>query len=147
MTWAIMREFMSGQGGFGMTCRELGFLPSRRFDEEGMLDLICGRLYFNLSREVEFNFHGFLFEHDFQQLKRDPHKAIYPQPTPNIKRSNALFWIKFPYYIAKAVTAEMRHSKIRKNLDRTLSQKIFPAFEQYIQTQGRFRSKNCQIKR
>ena len=135
MTWAIMREFMSGQGGFGMTCRELGFLPSCRFDEEGMLDLICGRLYFNLSREVEFNFHGFLFEHDFQQLKRDPHKAIYPQPTPNIKRSNALFWIKFPYYIAKAITAEIKHSKIRENLDRTLSTKIFPAFEQYVQAQ------------
>ena len=100
-----------------------------------MLDLICGRLYFNLSREVEFNFHGFLFEHDFQQLKRDPHKAIYPQPTPNVKRSNALFWIKFPYYIAKAITAEIKHSKIRKNLDRTLSGKIFPAFEQYVQTQ------------
>ena len=135
MTWAIMQEFMSGRGGFGLTCRELGFLPSRRFDEEGVLDLICGRLYFNLSREVEFNFHGFLFEHDFQQLKRDPHKAIYPQPTPNIKRSNALFWVKFPYYIVKAITAELKHSKIRKNLDRILSKKIFPTFEQYVQTQ------------
>ena len=135
MTWAIMQEFMSGRGGFGLTCRELGFLPSRRFDEEGVLDLICGRLYFNLSREVEFNFHGFLFEHDFQQLKRDPHKAIYPQPTPNIKRSNVLFWSKFPYYIVKAITAELKHSKIRKDLDRILSEKIFPTFEQYVQTQ------------
>ena len=137
MTWAIMQEFMSGQGGFGMTCRELGLLPSRRFDEEGVLDLICGRLYFNLSREVEFNFHGFLFEHDFQQLKRDPHKAIYPQPTPNIKRSNALFWIKFPYYIVKAITAELKQSRIRKDLDKVLSEKIFPTFEQYVQTQRR----------
>ena len=135
MTWAIMREFMSGRGGFGLTCRELGFLPSRRFDEEGVLDLICGRLYFNLSREVEFNFHGFLFEHDFQQLKRDPHKAIYPQPTPNIKRSNALFWLKFPYYIVKAITAELKHGKICKDLDSILSKKIFPTFEEYIQTQ------------
>ena len=135
MTWAIMQEFMSGHGGFGLTCRELGFLPSRRFDEEGVLDLICGRLYFNLSREVEFNFHGFLFEHDFQQLKRDPNKAIYPQPTPNIKRSNALFWIKFPYYIVKAITAELKHSKLRKELDKLLSKKIFPTFEQYVQTQ------------
>ena len=135
MTWAIMQEFMSGRGGFGLTCRELGFLPSRRFDEEGVLDLICGRLYFNLSREVEFNFHGFLFEHDFQQLKRDPNKAIYPQPTPNIKRSNALFWIKFPYYIVKAITAEFKHSKIRKDLDSLLSKKIFPTFEQYVQSQ------------
>ena len=135
MTWAIMREFMSGRGGFGLTCRELGFLPSRRFDEEGVLDLICGRLFFNLSREVEFNFHGFLFEHDFQQLKRDPNKAIYPQPTPNIKRSNALFWGKFPYYIVKAITAELKHSKFRKDLDKTLSEKIFPAFEAYVQTE------------
>ena len=135
MTWAIMQEFMSGRGGFGLTCRELGFLPSRRFDEEGVLDLICGRLYFNLSKEVEFNFHGFLFEHDFQQLKRDPHKAIYPQPTPNIKRSNLLFWLKFPYYIAKAITAELKHSKIRKDLDRLLTEKIFPTFEEYVQTQ------------
>ena len=135
MTWAIMQKFMSGQGGFGLTCRELGLLPSRRFDEEGVLDLICGRLYFNLSREVEFNFHGFLFEHDFQQLKRDPHKAIYPQPTPNIKRSNTLFWIKFPYYIVKAITAELKQSRIRKDLDKILSEKIFPAFEQYVQTQ------------
>ena len=135
MTWEIMREFMSGQGGFGLTCRELGFLPSRRFDEEGVLDLICGRLYFNLSREVEFNFHGFLFEHDFQQLKRDPHKAIYPQPTPNIKRSNPLFWIRFPYYIVKAITAELKHSKIRKNLDKTLTEKILPTFEEYVQSE------------
>ncbi len=135
MTWTLIREFMSGRGGFGLTCRELGFLPSRRFDEEGFLDLICGRLYFNLSREVEFNFHGLLFEHDFQQLKRDPNKAIYPQPTPNIKRSNFLFWVKFPYYIHKAIAAEIKHSKIRKDLDRTLSENIFPAFEQYVQTE------------
>ncbi len=137
VTWAIMQEFMSGQGGLGMTCRELGLLPSRKFDEEGVLDLICGRLYFNLSREVEFNFHGFLFEHDFQQLKRDPHKAIYPQPTPNLKRSNALFWIKFPYYIVKAITAELKQSRIRKDLDKVLSEKVFPAFDQYVQTQRR----------
>ena len=135
MTWAIMQEFMSGRGGFGLTCRELGYLPSRRFDEKGVLDLICGRLFFNLSREVEFNFHGFLFEHDFQQLKRDPHKAIYPQPTPNIKRSNVLFWLKFPYYIAKAVSAELKHGKICKDLDRVLSEKVFPTFEQYVQEQ------------
>ncbi len=135
MTWAIMQEFMSGRGGFGLTCRELGFLPSRRFDEEGMLDLICGRLYFNLSREVEFNFHGFLFEHDFQQLKRDPHKAIYPQPTPNIKRSNTLFWLKFPYYIVKAITAELKHHKIRKDLDQVLLKEIFPTFKEYVQAQ------------
>ena len=135
MTWAIMQDFMSGQGGFGLTCRDLGFLPSPRFDEEGVLDLICGRLFFNLSREVEFNFHGFLFEHDFQQLKRDPHKAIYPQPTPNIKRSNILFWLRFPYYIAKAISAELKHGKICKDLDRILTEKVFPTFEQYVQEQ------------
>ena len=135
MTWAIVKEFMSGRGGFGMACRELGFLPSRRFDKEGVLDLICGRLYFNLSREVEFNFRGFLFEHDFEQLKRDPQKAIYPQPTPNVRRSNASFWFKFPYYTVKAIAAELKQWRMRKDFDKILTAEIFPAFERYVQTQ------------
>ncbi|MCH8295748.1 hypothetical protein IH992_32110, partial [Candidatus Poribacteria bacterium] len=136
MTWQIIRKFMSGRGGFGLTCRELGLLPSQRFDEEGVLDLICGRIYFNLSREVEKYFHGFLYEYDFEQLKRDPQKAIYPQPTVNIKRSTASFWFKFPYYIVKSISAEVRWRRTRKSFSTILNETIFPEFERYVQTQS-----------
>ncbi len=135
MTWEIIRKFMSGTGGFGLTYRDLGFLPSPRVDKEGVLDLICGRIYFNLSREAELYFHGFPLEHNFEQLKRDPQKAIYPQATTNIKRSTPSFWFKLPYYIVKMVAAEHKMKRIRVDFDKTLTEKIIPEFERYIERQ------------
>ena len=135
MTWTVIRHFMSGKGGFGLTYRDLGFFPGPRVDEAGVLDLICGRIYFNLNREAELYFHGFPFEHNFEQLKRDPQRAIYPQPTTNIKRSTASFWFKLPSYIVKMVGAENKLKGMRANFDQNLTQKIFPAFEQYVHTQ------------
>ena len=52
MTWSIIKNFMSGRGGYGLAFRDLGFFPSPRVDQEGLLDLICGRIYVNLSREL-----------------------------------------------------------------------------------------------
>src|SRR5205823_1759455 len=51
MTWAIVRRFMSGRGGFGLTYHDLGYNPDPSLDEAGVYDLICGRPYCNLSRE------------------------------------------------------------------------------------------------
>src|SRR5262249_45069153 len=39
MTWAIVRRFMSGQGGFGRMYRDFGFDPDRSLDEDGIFDL------------------------------------------------------------------------------------------------------------
>jgi hypothetical protein len=100
-----------------------------------VLDLICGRLYFNLSREAELYFYGFPLEHNFEQLKRDPQKAIYPQATTNIKRSTASFWFKLPYYIAKMVAADRKLRRTRKVFDKILAGKIIPEFERYIESQ------------
>ncbi len=55
MTWAIVRRFMSGQGGFGLMYRDLGFDPDPALDEEGIFDLVCGRPYCNLSRNPKCN--------------------------------------------------------------------------------------------
>ncbi|MCZ6675764.1 MAG: PEP-utilizing enzyme [Candidatus Poribacteria bacterium] len=135
MTWAVIKDFMSGRGGFGLTYRDLGFFPGPRVDAEGVLDLICGRIYFNLSREAELYFYGFPLEHNFEQLKRDPQKAIYPQATTNIKRSTASFWFKLPAYVVKMVAADRKLRGMRADFDRILTEKIFPAFEEYVQTQ------------
>ena len=56
---------MSGVGGLGKAYRSLGFYPSKRVNNEGILDLICGRVYVNLNRDAELHFDGFPFAHDF----------------------------------------------------------------------------------
>jgi len=135
MTWGIIKKFMSGRGGFGLTYRDLGFIPSKDVDEHGVLDLICGRVYFNLSREAKLYFNEFPMEHNFDELKNDPQKAIYPKATVNIKHSTAKFWLKFLYYVYKMIASEHKIKHIRKDFDRVLTKQIFPKFRQYVEEQ------------
>jgi len=135
MTWGIIRKFMSGRGGFGLTYRDLGFIPSGEVDEYGVLELICGRVYFNLSREAKLYFNEFPMEHNFEELKNGPQKAIYPKATVNIKRSTAKFWLKFPYYIYKMIASERKIKSIRKDFDQILTEQIFPKFREYVEKQ------------
>jgi len=137
MTWAIISKFMSGRGGFGMTYRDLGFLPGKEVDEKGVVDLICGRSYFNLSREARLYFDEFPFEHNFQKLKENPASASYPQPTVNIRRTTAKFWLKFPYYVYKMIAAEGKIKRLRKSYDDTLKNEIIPEYRKYIDEQKR----------
>ena len=135
MTWSIIKKFMSGTGGLGKAYRSLGFYPSKRVDSEGILDLICGRIYVNLNREAELHFDGFPFAHDFNALKQNPQQAMYAQATPNITHSTASFWIKLPLHIVRMSRAEMRLRQCRSDFDRVLTAQVFPAFQSEVEAE------------
>ncbi|MCG9127768.1 hypothetical protein JT359_09240 [Candidatus Poribacteria bacterium] len=133
MTWDIMKKFMSGNGGLGKAYRHLGFYPSKKVDRIGILDLICGRIFVNLNRETELFFEGFPFTHDFYEMKLFPHKAMYAQAKPDIRRSKASFWIKLPIHIYRMSKAEMRLRKHRSDFDQILTKEVFPEFQNAVQ--------------
>ena len=135
MTWAIVKEFMSGTGGLGKAYRGLGFHPSKQADNEGILDLICGRIYVNLNREAELHFDGFPFAHDFNALKQNPQQAMYAQAVPDITRSTASFWLKLPLHVIRMSRAEMRLRKCRADFDQRLTENIFPAFQVEVEAE------------
>ena len=128
MTWEIMKKFMSGVGGLGKAYRDLGFHPSEQVDNEGILDLICGRIYVNLNREAELHFDGFPFAHDFNALKQNPQEAMYAQAQTDITRSNAAFWLKLPLHIIRMSRAEMRLRKYRSDFARLLTEECSQRF-------------------
>ena len=135
MTWGIVKEFMSGTGGLGKAYRGLGFHPSQRVDSEGILDLICGRVYVNLNREAELHFDGFPLAHDFNALKQNPQQAMYAQAQTDITRSNASFWLKLPLHIIRMSKAEMRLRRIRSDFDGLLTEEIFPTFQKEVEAE------------
>ena len=135
MTWEIMKKFMSGAGGLGKAYRGLGFYPSERVNAEGILDLICGRIYVNLNREAELHFDGFPFAHDFNALKRNPQEAMYAQAQTDITRSNTSFWVKLPLHIIRMSRAEMRLRQYRSDFAGLLIEKIFPAFQKEVEAE------------
>ena len=78
MTWAIMRRFMSGRGGYGQMYRDLGFKPDPSVDDDCSYDLIAGRPYCNLNRDLRFYAGWLPYEHSIAAIKKDPQKAFYP---------------------------------------------------------------------
>ena len=135
MTWEIMKKFMSGASGLGKAYRDLGFYPSERVNNEGILDLICGRIYVNLNREAELHFDGFPFAHDFNALKQNPQEAMYAQAETDITRSNASFWLKLPLHIIRMSRAEMRLRKYRSSFAQLLTEEVFPAFQEEVEAE------------
>ena len=135
MTWSVVKKFMSGVGGLGEAYRNLGFYPSKRVDSEGILDLICGRIYVNLNREAELHFEGFPFAHDFNALQQNPQQAMYAQAVPDITRSTVSFWLKLPLHIVRMSKAEMRLRRCRSDFDEMLTTEVFPAFQSAVEAE------------
>lgn len=128
MTWAIVRRFMSGQGGFGLMYRDLGFDPDPALDEEGIFDLVAGRPYCNLSREPRMQYRYLPFEHSFAFLKANPSRALYPQPTLNPSRARVRFWLLLPWLTLKLFFSAAKLKSLSRTFAEKLRQVIFPAF-------------------
>lgn len=132
MTWAIVRRFMSGRGGFGLMYRDLGFDPDPALDEEGIYDLVCGRPYCNLSREPRMQYRRMPFEHPFAALKAEPNKALYPQPVLNPAKGGLKFFLLLPFITFQLVRSAGRLRGEAKTCAKRLREEIIPAFAQEI---------------
>jgi pyruvate,water dikinase len=135
MTWAIVRRFMSGRGGYGLMLRDLGFDPDPVIDAEGFIDLVCGRPYVNLSREPKLYFRDMPVGHPFSVLKANPARALYPQPVPDPERISARFLLRLPVIVWKMLRSSSRiRRQSRIDADRLRGQ-VFPAFREEVQAE------------
>lgn len=132
MSWAIVRHFMSGLGGFGQTYRDLGFDPDPGLGEEGFFDLICGRPYVNLSREPRFYFKDFPYRHNFKAMKSNPARALYPAPKADRSGLSAGFFLKLPATLYKMLRVGRIFKRQRRELPALLRSEIFPRFAQKV---------------
>jgi pyruvate,water dikinase len=132
MTWAIVRRFMSGKGGFGLMYRDMGFRPPAALDEIGIFDLIAGRTYCNLSREPRM-YSGWLpFVHPFGALKAAPHKALDPQPVRDPSRVGAAGWflmpLRLPWITLRSAAQAARIARLTSTFAERFRNEIVPPF-------------------
>jgi pyruvate,water dikinase len=128
MTWAVVRRFMSGRGGFGLTYQDLGYSPDPSLDEVGVYDLVCGRPYCNLSREPRLYSRGQPLAHSFAALKAAPHKALYPRAQPNWSMAGWTFWLFQPVHIWRSLRFELQLQRWVRTFASRLRGEIIPAF-------------------
>jgi phosphohistidine swiveling domain-containing protein len=128
LTWAIVRRFMSGQGGFGLMYRDLGFDPDPALDEAGIFDLVCGRPYCNLSREPRMQYRTLPFEHPFAALKAEPRKALYPVPVFNPNRAGWRFWLLLPVLFVRLFRSALRLRRVSRTFAERFRKEVLPPF-------------------
>jgi pyruvate,water dikinase len=132
MTWALVRHLLSGNGGYGLMYRDLGYGSSTAGAEECIYDLVAGRVYCNLSREVRRHAGALLYDYDFAALKADPRKALTPQPVRDPSRAGALFWLllplRLPFHILGSLRRMVRLSRLSNSFAAHFRQEILPAF-------------------
>lgn len=137
MSWAIVRRFMSGKGGYGQMYRDLGYRPHRSLDEVGVYDLICGRPYCNLSREPLLYSRSLPFEHSFATLKEHPEKAIYPQAVQAPSKAGTLFWLflpfRVPFLFFGALRFALRMNGLAKTFADRFRREILPPFSEAVE--------------
>jgi pyruvate,water dikinase len=139
MTWAIVRRFMSGQGGFGLMYRDLGFDPHASLNEKGVFDLVAGRPYCNLSREAKLHYSWLPYEHPFAALKADPRKALYPTPVLNAARFPWHFWLlapfRWPLLVYRLIRGAVKVQRTSHSFADRYRSEIAPAFRQEARTE------------
>lgn len=128
MTWAIVKRFMSGQGGYGLMYRDLGFDPDPALDVEGVFDLVCGRPYCNLSREPRMQYRTLPFEHPFAVLKKNPNKALYPQAVFNPAKAGWKFWLFLPFAFVKLMRSGVRLKAAGRGFVERFEGEVVPKF-------------------
>ncbi|HVS35897.1 MAG TPA: PEP/pyruvate-binding domain-containing protein [Gemmataceae bacterium] len=132
MTWAITRRFMSGRGGYGLMYRDLGFKPDASVDDDCSYDLIAGRPYCNLNRDLRFYAGWLPYEHSFARIKKDPQKAFYPMPRLNVARFGPRFWLtlpfRLPFLVAESVASGLKLSRTMRDFADRFRKEVLPAF-------------------
>ncbi|MCS7167759.1 MAG: PEP/pyruvate-binding domain-containing protein [Gemmatales bacterium] len=133
MTWAVLRHFMSGRGGYGQLLRDLGFDPDPRLDEVGFLDLVCGRPYVNLSREPLCYFRHFPMWYPYAALRNNPSLALYPKPQLDRCRLSWRFWWHLPMTFWKMLRQAVRLNRLAEELPALLRQEVYPALRREVE--------------
>ena len=109
LTWELIGHFMN-RGGFIQLYKQLGFMPSRRVQNEGFLELICGKVYACGQRSAELFYDDYPLDYDLSEGNAE--QLLGPPTKFNFERAGGAFLLKLPWFLFKMY----RSAKILKRL-------------------------------
>ncbi len=134
LTWDIIGFFMGGSGGFVQMYRDLGYFPSARVLDEGILDLIAGRIYADLQKHAELFYDQWPQEYDVAEAD-DATTMLEGPPTKfNFERSGGSFLLSLPVYIVKMIRQSRRLKKLARTYLEKFEGEVRPRFEAYVKS-------------
>lgn len=132
LTWDVIREFMSGGGGFGRLYQMLGYRPSKRVRDEGFLELICGRIYADPHRLCELFWDGMPLSYDLDELVENP-RLIDAMPNRfDGEKADERFLMSLPANLKGMWQSSRRINQQTKACKRRFEDEILPRYLTWI---------------
>jgi pyruvate,water dikinase len=134
LTWDVVKDFMSGDGGFGRLYRGLGYTPSDVVREEGFLELILGRIYADPDRAAGLFWGAMPFHYDHEEILADATVMERAPQKFDPARADGRFFLRVP----GAIYAMLRSSRIMKraraNCLEHFEKQVLPGYLDYVRS-------------
>ena len=133
LTWDIVRHFMSGDGGFGLMYRDLGYRPARQVREEGFLELICGRIYADPERVAKLFWEHVPLVYDLDAVLKDKNLLDAAPAKFDPDRAGPDFFVRLPGMIAAMIRSARLTKKARRDAKADFLDRVLPPYLQYVE--------------
>jgi rifampicin phosphotransferase len=132
LTWDIVRNFMSGSGGFGLMYQDFGYQPSAEVCESGFLELICGRIYADPERVAQLFWGGLPLSYDLQQILADK-SALDRAPTKfDAAKVDETFLFRLPGAVRALIRSSRNMKRLRRNAKAVFENEVLPPYLDYV---------------
>ena len=131
MTFAVLSRWLSRAGGHGAAHRALGYSPEDT--GRSVLELICGRAYYNLNEEARSYLTGVPYAPNVAAIKAHPPSAAEAVPELQATQAGCGFIFALPavmWRLSRAVSVQRR---LKATYVTELTERVFPEFESYIE--------------
>jgi pyruvate,water dikinase len=132
LTWDIVRQFMSGDGGFGRFYRDLGYRPSPLVCKEGFLELIGSRIYADPDRMAQLFWGDSPFRYDLDELASD-HTSLDQAPNKfEPEKADGTFFLKLPVIVGAMLRASRTSRRMRGTIRDHFEKVSLPPYLEYV---------------
>jgi pyruvate,water dikinase len=134
LTWDVIRGFMSGMGGYGRMYKDFGYRPSARVSKEGLLELICGRIYADPDRVAELFWEHMPMEYDPDAILKNAGELEAPPGRFNPEKADGSFLLSFPGTLLAMLKSSRTMKRLRRNTVERFEKEILPPYLAYLET-------------
>ncbi|MCC5790251.1 MAG: hypothetical protein JJT75_11495 [Opitutales bacterium] len=132
LTWDIVRNFMSGAGGFGLMYQDFGYAVSEQVQKEGFLELIAGRIYADPDRLSQLFWGGIPMGFDLEELRKDK-SAMDRAPSKFFAdKADETLLFRLPTAIKAMIKSSRKIKKLRKFAKEHFENEVVPPYLEYV---------------
>lgn len=134
LTWDIVGQFMSGDGGFGQFYQDIGYRPSPQVCAEGFLELIGARIYADPDRVAQLFWGDSPFRYELEALAKGTASLDQAPRFFDPEKADGTFFLKLPGMLKTMLRASRMSKQLRETVRDHFENVALPPYLDYVRS-------------